>query len=783
MVLNFTLTDIGKIALADATIGNQLTLQGVIITNGISSLNVTTPQDLTGSQVFTQEISGVVENQKVHVEFSDLTENFYSAKTVALTFIKNNTIYVFALSIPEEGETELFYKSIAPLVASIDLKFDNAENITFNDTNVLFPDASTTRKGKVRLATQQEIENKSGTSVVTADGLTYLNTFDNLLITNKIRPTAPDGAYLGDDDYHWEEAYINAVHGKIIGSSTGFWTITPPANEFTISLNANECWESNTAIQTNGLIGPFAKCNTASNIVKKEITLPGFKLAQGAVVHIQFTNRNTAQRPTLSINNGTAFEIKFMPDTPSGTDEFTSWDSGSVVELVYDGTYWINQRPLHVSSAYHSQYTNNAYSVISEDTDGTLIDLGYWTDEQDNSYETIRAWKDIVPYDDLDIGKEDYPWINVWAGTFHGNLDGNSTTATYSQYIGTNSTNKVATYTYSNATTRALIPSVNYSSSSYVNLGNSSTKWGYLYCHQIGTSTSGNEVSSAYITNVYGTLGSSSSRQNVWADHIYFNTTTSTAPVLYRDSTTLKIKGSIAPELADTYSLGSSNYRWDDIHSLMGHITNYLYLGGHAYIYSTFSSTTNNNETVYINYLHTNASIYPTTNANLNIGESNNYWNNLYTKNIIFNSATYPGDYYAESKGFFIAENGYQIKVDGDLIPSTSSKFKLGDSTSPNHLWQIYGSSYNIVFLCVTIYANQSDTSTHMLSYNSYLSATGITAIKYANLHFLIGGSLDTAYITGSDEDVTGSFKVLTTLKYWLDGGTRRYILPAIKIS
>lgn len=96
------------------------------------------------------------------------------------------------------------------------------------------------------------------------------------------------------------------------------------------------------------------------------------------------------------------------------------------------------------------------------------------------------------------------PYTNTLAcTTFSGSLSGNATSATYTSNIGTNSVNSVAKYTYNHATSRALIPTVDYSSSAYVNLGNTSNKWGYIYGTYLGNAS--NYFTSAHITTVNGT--------------------------------------------------------------------------------------------------------------------------------------------------------------------------------------------------------------------------------------------------------------------------------------
>lgn len=91
------------------------------------------------------------------------------------------------------------------------------------------------------------------------------------------------------------------------------------------------------------------------------------------------------------------------------------------------------------------------------------------------------------------IGTSNNKVPTIYATDIYGELHGNATTATsaqsattatsasYAANIGSNSSYTVATYVYNSNTDKALVPSVNASSSNYVNLGSSNRKWHTLY--------------------------------------------------------------------------------------------------------------------------------------------------------------------------------------------------------------------------------------------------------------------------------------------------------------
>ena len=86
----------------------------------------------------------------------------------------------------------------------------------------------------------------------------------------------------------------------------------------------------------------YAGCSTAASTAAKEINdLTGFSLRTGATIRVKFANSNTAQNPTLNVNNTGAKSIYKYGSSSAGITAGSSWESGAVVTLTYDGTAWI----------------------------------------------------------------------------------------------------------------------------------------------------------------------------------------------------------------------------------------------------------------------------------------------------------------------------------------------------------------------------------------------------------------------------------------------------------
>lgn len=85
----------------------------------------------------------------------------------------------------------------------------------------------------------------------------------------------------------------------------------------------------------------YGTCNTAAATAAKVVTCEDFDQPyEGVSIRIKFDNGNTAQNPTININNTGAKAVYLYGSTPAGVDVFTSWKAGAILSLTYNGTAW-----------------------------------------------------------------------------------------------------------------------------------------------------------------------------------------------------------------------------------------------------------------------------------------------------------------------------------------------------------------------------------------------------------------------------------------------------------
>ena len=80
----------------------------------------------------------------------------------------------------------------------------------------------------------------------------------------------------------------------------------------------------------------YGTCYTSSGTAAKTVTIPGITLVVGARVIVRFTYANTASNPTLNVSSTGAKAIYYK----NAVIPATYIKAYSLLELVYDGTYW-----------------------------------------------------------------------------------------------------------------------------------------------------------------------------------------------------------------------------------------------------------------------------------------------------------------------------------------------------------------------------------------------------------------------------------------------------------
>lgn len=116
---------------------------------------------------------------------------------------------------------------------------------------------------------------------------------------------------------------------------------------------------------------PYATCSTAAATQAKVATItPGsnFSLETGARVSVKFDAANSASSPTLNVNQSGAKTIRFRG--ASLTSSLFYWAAGSVVDFVYDGTYW------NMTGSPHSntRYTLSSFGITASATELNYTD-------------------------------------------------------------------------------------------------------------------------------------------------------------------------------------------------------------------------------------------------------------------------------------------------------------------------------------------------------------------------------------------------------------------------
>lgn len=85
----------------------------------------------------------------------------------------------------------------------------------------------------------------------------------------------------------------------------------------------------------------YGTCATAAATAAKVVNdIEGFELYEGVPIYVKMTYSNTVANPTLNVNGTGAKSIKRYGTTAPSTATTSSWLAGSVINFVYDGTYW-----------------------------------------------------------------------------------------------------------------------------------------------------------------------------------------------------------------------------------------------------------------------------------------------------------------------------------------------------------------------------------------------------------------------------------------------------------
>lgn len=101
----------------------------------------------------------------------------------------------------------------------------------------------------------------------------------------------------------------------------------------------------------------YGTCGTARATARKVVSDVDqtFQLYTGVLLYVKFTNANGKANPTLNVNGTGAKTIRRYGSTAPSTSRASSWNAGSVVAFIYDGSEW-----------QMVGWLNTTYSAISQ---------------------------------------------------------------------------------------------------------------------------------------------------------------------------------------------------------------------------------------------------------------------------------------------------------------------------------------------------------------------------------------------------------------------------------
>lgn len=283
-------------------------------------------------------------------------------------------------------------------ILAIDRMIDNAEHIALIADYIGADELQTTAQtlaGAINEVNADKVDKESGKGLSTND---YTTTEKNKLsgiaagaevnvqsnwnesdstsdayILNKPSNLVQDASYV-----HTDNNYTTTEKSKLSGIATGAevnqnafsnvkvgsTTISADSKTDTLELvaggNISLTPDATNDKVTIDTIGNYGVCSTAADVQTKEVSITGLTVATGTTIHVKFTYANSASKPKLSVNGGTAKSmVQYGTTAMSTTAATTGWQAGAVVELTYDGTSWVRDQAYNTNSTYSNVSLGN----------------------------------------------------------------------------------------------------------------------------------------------------------------------------------------------------------------------------------------------------------------------------------------------------------------------------------------------------------------------------------------------------------------------------------------
>ena len=157
----------------------------------------------------------------------------------------------------------------------------------------------------------------------------------------------------------------------------------------------------------------YGTCYTASDTAEKTVSVTGFVLETGARVTVNFLESNTAANPTLNVHNGSAYTgakaIMYRgTSSVSDSSNYYRWQSGDIVDFIYDGTNWV-MVGWQTYAYYAESATTSTYATCLSYSTTNLLTA--------SDASTVTSSATIRPSSNggSSLGSPSYKWGTVYA--------------------------------------------------------------------------------------------------------------------------------------------------------------------------------------------------------------------------------------------------------------------------------------------------------------------------------------------------------------------------------
>lgn len=266
----------------------------------------------------TPDLSGfITKNVNDLANYYLKSETYTKTEVANLIAAINQFHYEIYTTLPASGESNVLY-----LIGPTGTGNDRYEEYVYsNDVFVRIGDTSIDLSGYVTTsALNTALANYTPTDSLTALLSGKVDKVDNAI----------NGNFAGLD------ASGNVVDSGVKASdfATSDTTYSLSRTGENVSLNGSDSSSSSVSLKPL-----FGECSTGGTVQEKAVTIQGIaSLTDGLMIHVKFDNYNRKANPTLNLNSLGAKPIYLYGSTAASTSAAASWQSGSVITLIYDGT-------------------------------------------------------------------------------------------------------------------------------------------------------------------------------------------------------------------------------------------------------------------------------------------------------------------------------------------------------------------------------------------------------------------------------------------------------------